>query len=356
LKRALFIKTKNLGDAVVLTAAVRALRGTHLIDILCFSDCIGLYDGIEGVGKVFGIKRGQRGIRNLLESLRILLELKRVPYDLVAHFSDDWRGAWLSRALSSTHSVARVARNRPRIWRASFKTLAPRQSPRRHMADQDVDLLRKVGLFWGETPAYCPPSSPLAIHDLSNRLNAWGFQVHQYIVVHPCSRWSFKEIKPEAWAGLISSVLERGLDVVISGSDHDSVKVGAIADLVMTPTVVAGRVADENAKRGKLKVFTGESLQAFSSLIAFSKGVAAIDSLAIHLSSAHQVPTLAVFGPSGELNWRPWNTRFVVVENSTIFPCRPCGLDGCGGGKISECLTSVSSAQLVSAAEKVFEL
>jgi len=29
----------------------------------------------------------------------------------------------------------------------------------------------------------------------------------------------------------------------------------------------------------------------------------------------------------------------VVV--SRAHPCRPCGLDGCGGGKVSECLTSL---------------
>jgi heptosyltransferase-3 len=49
---------------------------------------------------------------------------------------------------------------------------------------------------------------------------------------------------------------------------------------------------------------------------------------------------VALFGPSGEFEWGPWKVPHRVVV-STEHPCRPCGIDGCGGGKISECLTSL---------------
>jgi heptosyltransferase III len=29
----------------------------------------------------------------------------------------------------------------------------------------------------------------------------------------------------------------------------------------------------------------------------------------------------------------------VIVSNA--HPCRPCGLDGCGGSKVSDCLTTL---------------
>jgi heptosyltransferase-3 len=29
------------------------------------------------------------------------------------------------------------------------------------------------------------------------------------------------------------------------------------------------------------------------------------------------------------------------VITSDAHPCRPCGIDGCGGGKVSECLTTL---------------
>jgi heptosyltransferase-3 len=29
------------------------------------------------------------------------------------------------------------------------------------------------------------------------------------------------------------------------------------------------------------------------------------------------------------------------IVASAVHPCRPCGNDGCGGGKVSECLTTL---------------
>ena len=62
-----------------------------------------------------------------------------------------------------------------------------------------------------------------------------------------------------------------------------------------------------------------------------------VDSMPMHLAAAMGVRTVALFGPSGEAEWRPWNVAHRVVKSN--HSCRPCGQDGCGGGKVSECLT-----------------
>jgi heptosyltransferase-3 len=60
----------------------------------------------------------------------------------------------------------------------------------------------------------------------------------------------------------------------------------------------------------------------------------------MHIAAAVGTPVVALFGPSGEIEWGPWQVPHrVVVSND--HPCRPCGNDGCGGGKISECLTTL---------------
>jgi heptosyltransferase-3 len=65
----------------------------------------------------------------------------------------------------------------------------------------------------------------------------------------------------------------------------------------------------------------------------------------MHIAAAMQTPTLALFGPSGELEWGPWMVEQRVVV-SHAHPCRPCGIDGCGGGKVSECLTTLPVAHV----------
>ena len=70
-----------------------------------------------------------------------------------------------------------------------------------------------------------------------------------------------------------------------------------------------------------------------------------VDSAPMHIAAAMQTPTIALFGPSGEHEWGPWRVPARVVA-SDRFPCRPCGQDGCGGGKVSECLTTLPVAQV----------
>jgi heptosyltransferase-3 len=60
----------------------------------------------------------------------------------------------------------------------------------------------------------------------------------------------------------------------------------------------------------------------------------------MHIAAAMQTPVVALFGPSGEIEWGPWQVAHRVVTSSA-YPCRPCGNDGCGGGKVSECLTTL---------------
>jgi heptosyltransferase-3 len=41
----------------------------------------------------------------------------------------------------------------------------------------------------------------------------------------------------------------------------------------------------------------------------------------------------------------------VVVSDA--HPCRPCGNDGCGGGKVSECLTTLPVDRVLAAAREL---
>ena len=78
-----------------------------------------------------------------------------------------------------------------------------------------------------------------------------------------------------------------------------------------------------------------------------------VDSAPMHIAAAVGTPVVAMFGPSGDLEWAPWpgareSENRVIVSDQ--HPCRPCGLDGCGGGKVSDCLVSLPPAQVFEAA------
>jgi heptosyltransferase-3 len=63
---------------------------------------------------------------------------------------------------------------------------------------------------------------------------------------------------------------------------------------------------------------------------------------------------VALFGPSGDDEWRPWQVKHRIVASR--HPCRPCGNDGCGGGKVSECLTTLGVDQVHEAVEQLLAM
>lgn len=83
------------------------------------------------------------------------------------------------------------------------------------------------------------------------------------------------------------------------------------------------------------------SLKELAALTAQARLFIGVDSAPMHMAAAVGTPVVALFGPSGEHQWGPWGVPMRIVS-STQHPCRPCGIDGCGGGKVSDCLISLS--------------
>ncbi|MHB8536322.1 MAG: glycosyltransferase family 9 protein, partial [Sulfuricaulis sp.] len=74
-------------------------------------------------------------------------------------------------------------------------------------------------------------------------------------------------------------------------------------------------------------------------------------SVPMHIASAMQTPVVVLFGPSGDLEWGPWQVNALVL--STNHSCRPCGMDGCGNGKVSECLTNIPVDEVLRAVNEL---
>ncbi|MCX7149256.1 MAG: glycosyltransferase family 9 protein [Rhodocyclales bacterium] len=96
------------------------------------------------------------------------------------------------------------------------------------------------------------------------------------------------------------------------------------------------------------------SLKELAALTAQAKLFVGVDSAPMHMAAAMGTPVVAIFGPSGDLEWGPWggvgkNSNRVVASNT--HPCRPCGMAGCNDSKVSACLTTLPVAQVLAACE-----
>ncbi|CAN5131636.1 glycosyltransferase family 9 protein [soil metagenome] len=76
-----------------------------------------------------------------------------------------------------------------------------------------------------------------------------------------------------------------------------------------------------------------------------------VDSGPAHLSAAVGVPTVALFGPTDPIRWRPYGESHIALYNSDL-PCRPCNYNKTCANR--ECLTEFSPAKIAEACMAVF--
>jgi len=95
------------------------------------------------------------------------------------------------------------------------------------------------------------------------------------------------------------------------------------------------------------------SLRELAAVIKNATIIVGADSVPIHMAAALNTPSLVWFGPSNEKVWGPWMAKHQIV--SLDYSCRPCGVDGCGGGKRSECLINIDRNDFIAAIENLIK-
>ena len=336
IKTALFLKTKNIGDSIILTSSIAALPKTFkYVDIVCLPESESIFKMNPRVRDIFVIPRHLKGLQKLSAYYKIFKKLISNHYDFLAQFSVDWRGAFLSRLLHVDLSVAREASRRGSFWHQSFDLIAPFQD-NRPVAEQDLDLLRASDLYnKKEAPSYqleAPHKNQLKI---KKWLKAQNISKNKLIVIHASSRWKFKEIPVNTWATIINALKSKKMHVVLSGSKEDLKTNQAIHDLCQSAPILTKNFSIEDT----------------AALYKSADLVVTIDSMSTHLASAMDTPVVSIFGPTNDLNWRPWKVKYEVIALSKAddptFSCRPCGMDGCEGTKISQCLVQMKPEMIL---------
>lgn len=93
------------------------------------------------------------------------------------------------------------------------------------------------------------------------------------------------------------------------------------------------------------------NLRELAALTSRARLFVGVDSAPMHIAAAVGTPCVALFGPSGDKEWGPWGVKNEIVAST--HSCRPCGQDGCGGGKVSECLYAIGVQQVLGAIDRV---
>jgi heptosyltransferase III len=348
LRRVLVTKLRHHGD-VLLTSPVFTVLGRAAphaeIDALVYRETAPMLARHPAIAELHTIDRDWKRQGKLAQARaewRLWRTLGRRGYDLVVHLTDHRRGAWLTRLIGARYGVAPQRHDPGRLWRTAFTHhfLPPGPGIHRHTVEVNLDALRRLGLWPADADkALVLVPGPEAEGRAAALLATHGLERGRYVVVHPGSRWLFKCWPAAATAAVVDRLAEAGWRIVITGAPDPAERelVGAIRAATQAPVVdLSGQV----------------SLPELAALIAGARLFLGVDSAPMHIAAAMGTPTVALFGPSGEADWGPWQVPHRVVV-APGFPCRPCGNNGCGGSNHSDCLLRLPVPPVLAAIDAV---
>ncbi|OSM04050.1 putative lipopolysaccharide heptosyltransferase III [Magnetofaba australis IT-1] len=341
------INKRNIGDVLLSTPVFTVLKANfpHLqIDVAVGAGTESMLEGNPHIDNIIVLRWPEkRGLAAKIRHEWALYDSIRNRYDLAINLTPGDRGVlmgWISGA-----SVRSCVTRKPKWLRAWLDKRAVTHwvswaGGDRHYVENHLDSLRRLGVRPHNAEQKHPvlmvdPQARADLETLLARKGREGLLERPFVLVHPSSRWMFKAWPPAHNAELINRLgHELGPDapiVLTSGPD------GREMDFVRE--IQYGIDVPYVDLTGQL------SLKSLYAAIAAARLYIGVDSAPMHMASAARTPLVALFGPSQETNWGPWGAADGVIAHDG-FPCRPCQRDGCGGGKVSDCLTELSVDQV----------
>jgi heptosyltransferase-3 len=339
-RRVLVTKLRHHGDVLLASPVFTTLRraAPHAeIDALVYRETAPMLAGHPAIAQLHTVDRAwkRQGVVAQFRAERGLhAALRARRYDLLVHLTEHPRGATLARTLKPRYAVARERPGASRWWAQSFTHLyrQPLATPR-HAVEANLDALRRLGVQpdAGDDRRLVLVPGAQAEARADALLAQHGLRRGAFVQCHPGSRWLFKCWPAASTAALLDRIAADGHAVVVTGApdERERALVGEILAAVAPAT------------RERIVDLTGAlSLSELAALTARARAFVGVDSAPMHIAAAVGTPVVVLFGPSGEREWGPWRVRAEVVVSAS-HPCRPCGIDGCGGGKVSECLSTL---------------
>lgn len=173
------------------------------------------------------------------------------------------------------------------------------------LGDGRHEIERNNVFFEDDSPPHKPLLKPGKFSELSGKT---------FIFFAPGSVWETKRWPKEHWLRLVNQ----------SPKDWQWVMSGAGAELDLCNEIFA------ESSSGRIINLAGKlNLQELVEVIGMAKLVVVNDSAPLHIASAMNIPTIALFcSTSPKLGFYPLSTKNLVIEYSKPLACKPCGKHG----------------------------
>jgi len=305
-RRILFIRLDRIGDVVLSTPALRALKehcqGAELT-VLLRSSTRGLVERNPFADRIITVD-------NARELIGLIREVRSRRFDLVIDPYDDWP---LESALVAGLSGARVRIGYAVAGREAFFNVRLRKPQKeRHMTDVVMDSLRPLGISTDDVR----PNIFLSKGEIESA-RTWLRERRNggppYIGFHPGASCETQRWPIEYFSMLGTLLLREGCEgLILFGGPADRPLVDAIAGQIGAPV---------------LTCITGD-IRRFAALLACCRVLVCNNSGPLHVACALGVPTVSFMGPSVKERWLPRGNQHRVLRRDGL-PCIGCNHGHC---------------------------
>jgi ADP-heptose:LPS heptosyltransferase len=329
LRKILLIRLRRIGDIVLTTPAVRALRlalpGAELVYVV-EEPYRKLVEGHPDLDGVIVIGKGQ----SRRDFLRLVRDVRKRRFDAVLDFHGGPRASlltWLSGArLKIGYGIK---------WRGFIYDI---RIPRRgaagpvHSVENHINLVRALGVEVREIPPLVLPAATTRVRQPED---VSGHQIPvrngtRTIALHIGAGNRFRDWGTDNLADLAVRLGRLpGVRVVLVGGQEDLSNEFLILSRAPGTTSLVGRIDLGGLKdfMARAAVFVGP------------------DSGPMHIAAAVGTPIVALFGPTLPANFGPWGAGTVTRIIEKPMACRPCRQHECIHGDF-RCLRTITPQEV----------
>ncbi|MBI4342092.1 MAG: lipopolysaccharide heptosyltransferase II [Candidatus Omnitrophica bacterium] len=336
--RILVIRLDRLGDVVLSTPVLRALREAYpraFLAMMVRPVCRELVEGHPCLDEVIVYDKDGRH-RSVWQTARVALGLRRERFDTAIVLHPSNRSHWIPWLAGIP---IRIGYDRKTPWLLTHRVSHRKQEGRHHEAAYTLQMLRVLGLEPPATHPVIPVRAELAAR-VRERLRALGVSDGQSLVaVHPSASCVSKRWMPERFADVADRLtLQHGVTVVVVAGPDDAAHAQAMTQAMRQPAInLAGQLS------------VGE----LAALLARCRLLLSNDSGPVHIAAAVGTPVVDIFGRNqrglSPARWGPLGDTHVVLHKEV--GCVVCLAHQC---TIQfKCLTELSVEEVYHAALSV---
>jgi heptosyltransferase III len=299
----LLLQLKRIGDLILTTPAIAALRKNHPdahITLAVSNDCAELLPAISNVDRVLIARRN-------LGDLAMLPSFAGKRFDYCIDFTRNDRSAVLTLLSRARKRVASYRiRDQSKTRARLYTDLVGVRVRDMHTIDYNLALLEPLGIRAASSAPQL--DLPRSVREKADALRRDWKITRPYMILHPGSARREKLWDAVRWAEVINHF----------GQNNEF-------ELVLT----SGPSVDEQAhiasitcrSRQKFIDLSGNTdLLTLAALIGQAQLLVTVDSAPVHFAATTGTPQVILFGPTNPFHWRPTDSPALILHGKSGAP------------------------------------